>query len=439
MQLNKKVVYRKINNYCLILNCCTEDKFLFNETSYDIIKTIDENNVIEFDDLLNILLQTYDVDDVNSFKNDIQEFVDYLIEQNIIIKNYTSENNNEFSELNVQNYLGHVYFELTHNCNFKCSHCYLLNENKYLNEELKFEDYKIILEKLKKMGVLEVTFTGGEITVKKDFLKIIEYANELGFAIHLYSNGYLFDDELIYKLSKMNIISYSSSLYGSNAEVHESISLKPGSFQKTLDTLIKFKCLGIKTIVKTIIMKPTEHDFENLLKLIKMYNFNLETSLQYLVANENDNRGSIYRVNDTEKYKKYLKLQIEYLDIKIEEKKCRGNYICGLGKTLNIDPYGNIFPCNVLLTKLGNIKFDDIEEIWNNSKKLKTLQQINKMNLSVKCQNCENFEFCLFCPGANKRENGDIKKYTCESCNIAEAKKSIYEIYMKGGECNEKI
>jgi len=41
--------------------------------------------------------------------------------------------------------------------------------------------------------------------------------------------------------------------------------------------------------------------------------------------------------------------------------------------SLNIDPYGNINPCVEWKEPLGNVRRDDIFEVWENSDKLKKL------------------------------------------------------------------
>src|SRR5213594_945402 len=81
--------------------------------------------------------------------------------------------------------------ELTFKCNHLCSFCYNAPNGQ---REMTTAEIKAGLEKIADFGVLYLTLTGGEPMVRPDFFDITAYARELGFAIRIYSNGYLIDD-----------------------------------------------------------------------------------------------------------------------------------------------------------------------------------------------------------------------------------------------------
>jgi MoaA/NifB/PqqE/SkfB family radical SAM enzyme len=63
-----------------------------------------------------------------------------------------------------------VLFELTARCNFNCIHCYL--QNNHASEQMPFEKVIEIIDVLHDKGILFLTFTGGEIFTRADFLEI---------------------------------------------------------------------------------------------------------------------------------------------------------------------------------------------------------------------------------------------------------------------------
>ena len=82
-------------------------------------------------------------------------------------------------------------WELTYRCNLKCAHCYQTGLS--YGEELSTKKIYSILDELASLGCLYITFTGGEILLRKDFLDIAQYARKKNFALRLFTNGTLID------------------------------------------------------------------------------------------------------------------------------------------------------------------------------------------------------------------------------------------------------
>nr|MCR5094273.1 radical SAM protein [Lachnospiraceae bacterium] len=66
--------------------------------------------------------------------------------------------------------------EGTWHCNQNCIHCYAAGQSGSEEEELDTDTWKKILEKLKAIGVPQVTFTGGEPTMREDLIELIDAA-----------------------------------------------------------------------------------------------------------------------------------------------------------------------------------------------------------------------------------------------------------------------
>ena len=88
-----------------------------------------------------------------------------------------------------------VIFELTPRCNFSCVHCYL--NDHHFSEEMSYDEIIEIIDILYEKEVLFLTFTGGDVFTRKDFLNIYLYAKKKGFIIELYTNGALIDEKVI--------------------------------------------------------------------------------------------------------------------------------------------------------------------------------------------------------------------------------------------------
>jgi MoaA/NifB/PqqE/SkfB family radical SAM enzyme len=86
------------------------------------------------------------------------------------------------------------------------------------------------------MGLKEVVFSGGEVTLRRDLPKLINYARDLGYSsIVLLTNGRrLADLNLLRNLIRAGITSIGSSLHGHTAEIHEQITRAPRSFEQAI-------------------------------------------------------------------------------------------------------------------------------------------------------------------------------------------------------------
>ena len=77
-------------------------------------------------------------------------------------------------------------FELTHRCNLRCQHCYIVRNNK--KAELTYKEICRVIDEVRKEGCLWLCLTGGEPLLREDFLDIYSYAYKKGFIITIFTN-----------------------------------------------------------------------------------------------------------------------------------------------------------------------------------------------------------------------------------------------------------
>src|SRR5712675_617950 len=121
-------------------------------------------------------------------------------------------------------------FELTFVCNHACSFCYNCPTGQ---KEMNTAEVIDTLRKLAEFNILYLTLSGGEPLVRRDFFEIAEAARSLGFALRIYTNGFLIDEAMAKRIKAVaNPVEIEISIHGAKPETHDRLTCVPGSFMK---------------------------------------------------------------------------------------------------------------------------------------------------------------------------------------------------------------
>ena len=102
-------------------------------------------------------------------------------------------------------YIRTAHWSVTGLCNYRCKHCYMsAPDAKY--GELSHEQIMKMVDELAQCGVMNVSLTGGEPLVRKDFREIVAALVERNINItQIYSNGALVNEPLLKFLDSLGI------------------------------------------------------------------------------------------------------------------------------------------------------------------------------------------------------------------------------------------
>ena len=102
-------------------------------------------------------------------------------------------------------YIRSAHWSITGKCNYKCRHCYMSapDVNAY---EAPHEDIMKIIDMLAECGVMQVSLSGGEALIRKDFFEILDSLIGHGIKItQIYSNGALITENVMREIEKCKI------------------------------------------------------------------------------------------------------------------------------------------------------------------------------------------------------------------------------------------
>jgi len=332
-----------------------------------------------------------------------------------------------------------VMFELTYNCNEQCIHCFNPGASRNDSEkstrntkELSLSDYKRIIDELAEMGVVRITLTGGDPFVKKDIWEIIQYIYDKDFALDIFTNGiYLFENEKVIKLSKYYPRSIGISIYSGEAHIHELITRKLGSFEKSLSVIKSLTDLAIPVMIKCPITKVNVKSYYTVADIAYKYGGTIQYDL--CISNSVDGDFSITKNLRIDEKTMEIVMRDSRVPLYVGEEvpnygqqhKDPSSNLCGAGMySINITPDGNVFPCNALTIGLGNVNEKSFTSIWCNSEELKRLREITFADTEA-CGKLPYCEYCNYCVGCSFTEYGNVLKPNTENCFVAKVRMNL--------------
>ncbi len=332
-----------------------------------------------------------------------------------------------FRKIYEKRQLYYASFELTFNCNFACRFCYNPIEREeqkrtkkvLQNEEvLSLKEIKKLLSDLRRAGVLYFTLTGGEPMVHPHFWEILEYAREKAFAVRVFTNGSLIGEKEAKKFAEIFPNCIEISLYGASKKSYEENCGRGEQFPKVIKALELLKKEGLTVFLKCTLTNVIEKEIDEIQDIADSFNFPLNFDPILQISDDGDNYPLKMRASkdSIEKLFKEKRFKVGGSPFEGEERET----VCNIGRNLiHIDPYGNIFPCIQYREKIGNVRENDIAELFNKSSRLIELQKISeKMAEKMKAEKI----FCRHCLGKSKQIFNDETKLDETEIEIANLK-----------------
>lgn len=151
-----------------------------------------------------------------------------------------------------------ICFRLTRKCNLSCKFCLASNQ---IND-LELNLVQKAINFLKQEGMKCIRLTGGEPTIRKDLIEIIQYCLDLELKVILCSNLYNIDN-IFYNLIKLPI-EVTTSLHG-RKEYHNYIT-ESTSYTNIHKNILKLMEAGLKVNVHSVLTRDNYLDAESFIR-----------------------------------------------------------------------------------------------------------------------------------------------------------------------------
>lgn len=264
-------------------------------------------------------------------------------------------------------------------CNQNCIHCYAAGQELVSEKELSAQEIKTILDKCREAMIPQVTFTGGEPTMREDLVELIEYAK--WFVTRLNTNGIKLSKEYCKQLMDASLDSCQITFYSEDEEIHNRL-VGAKQYTNTLNGIDNAIEAGLNISVNTPLCTLNK-DYLKTLKFLRARGVIYVTCSGLIATGNALKEDSMSLSLDKEELKDILRAAVKFcgengMEISftspgwIEEEffvnQGLNKPTCGAClSNMAITPGGNVVPCQSYLSgkPLGNMLTDNWQDIWN--------------------------------------------------------------------------
>src|SRR6201997_30393 len=128
-----------------------------------------------------------------------------------------------------------VLAEVTHRCPLQCPYCSNPVELDRGGTELSTEEWKRVLTELAEIGVLQIHFSGGEPTARKDLVELVQHASDVGLYSNLITSAVLLTREKLAALAEAGLCHVQISFQGNEPVVADRVAGFKHAHQKKIE------------------------------------------------------------------------------------------------------------------------------------------------------------------------------------------------------------
>lgn len=272
--------------------------------------------------------------------------------------------------------------ELTYRCPLQCPYCSNPLDYAKHKAEITTADWLRILSQARKMGAVQLGFSGGEPLLRPDLPELVEHAHKLGYYSNLITSGYGLSEAKIIQLKAAGLDHIQLSIQASSKELNDYIA-GTESYANKQQVARLIKKHDYPMVLCVVIHRANIHQMEQILQMAHALGADyVELANTQYYGWAHQNRDLLMPTKEqyataeaiAQAYKATVagQMKIYYVVPDFHEDRPKA-CMNGWGTTfLTIAPDGVALPCQAarMLPDLDCPNANDysIEEIWTNSK-----------------------------------------------------------------------
>lgn len=156
--------------------------------------------------------------------------------------------------------LSWAVIEVTEACNLNCAWCYANSGASANRMHMPIGMLESLLKRLSDAGVGQVTYSGGEPSVYPRIREAVGMAKDMGFVVHMNTNGFIFTKELARDLKSSGLSQIQTNIDSLKPERHDYIRGREGSFEGSARAIANAKEAGITPVSQTVLTRLNEKE-----------------------------------------------------------------------------------------------------------------------------------------------------------------------------------
>jgi pyrroloquinoline quinone biosynthesis protein E len=287
-----------------------------------------------------------------------------------------------------------VLAEITHRCPLQCPYCSNPIELERGGSELTTEEWKKVLSELAEIGVLQIHFSGGEPTARKDLVELVQHASDVGLYSNLITSAVLLTKERLGALADARLCHVQISFRVAGFKHAHAKKIEVAKWTRELELPLTVNAVMHRQNLfqlPDIIQMAVDLDADRLeVANVQYYGWALKNRAALMPTIEQIEEAS--RIVEEAQARLKGTLAIDYVVpdyYALRPKKCMG----GWGRQFfNISPSGKILPCHAAETITG-LEFESVRGdhsiawIWQHSEAFNRYRGTGWM--AEPCKSCE--------------------------------------------------
>lgn len=312
-----------------------------------------------------------------------------------------------------------VNIELTQKCNFTCPHCYCPE----YKQTLITDQAKEVVLKCQQSGVIFVNFTGGEVTLRRDFPEIYCYTRDLGCLVSIQTNLSHLSEHLKAVLISHKPRNISVTLYGTSDEEYYSFTGIKNGYSSVIENLDFLQKNDISFSLKAVLTRETQDSAMagRYDKIAQKYGKNISWDGIIFGRKDGDVSTTNHRLTPQEivDFDRFDKEGSNFWDLKVKERSGQDRIKCGGGiSSFSIDSLGRASICSLYVSEKYDFLKQDFTDVWRKLKSSNNRMQEYYQNSN--CSGCNNKSICRWCAAYAVLEHNNPEKPVPFMCNLSE-------------------
>ena len=295
--------------------------------------------------------------------------------------------------------------ELTHRCPLQCPYCSNPLALEKAANEMPTADWLRAINEAAELGCLQVHFSGGEPTVRRDLEQLVAGATAAGLYTNLITSGVALDADRLTSLIAAGLEHVQLSFQDSGAEIGERIGGYEGAHVKKLAVAKLVRDADLPLTANFVVHRQNMHHLTEMLDMavaIGAHRTEIANVQYYGWALKNraalmPSRAQLDEMTATVAAARHRLEGVLVIDYVVPDYYARRPKSCmgGWGRRfLNISPSGKVLPCHAAESLTGmafdNVRQRSLADIWEGSEAFNRFRGTDWM--PEPCKSCDRKE-----------------------------------------------